>query len=96
MYDIFDMQQRDYSGIEDLTDFDPSMITRDDADQHFAAVDQDGRISARCSIWWRGTPIVDDQHTGAIGHYAANDAGSASILLEHACPYHIKQKDLPS
>jgi L-amino acid N-acyltransferase YncA len=85
MYDIFDMQQGDYSGVEDLTGFDPSMIARDKADQHFAAVDQAGCIKARCSIWWRGTAIVEDQHTGAIGHYAANDAASASVLLEHAC-----------
>jgi L-amino acid N-acyltransferase YncA len=85
MYDIFDMQQNDYAGIEDLTGFDPSMIASDKADQHFAALDQGGRIRARCSIWWRDTAIVDDSHTGAIGHYSADNVRSAQALLGHAC-----------
>jgi hypothetical protein len=85
MYDIFEMQQSDYAGIDDLTGFDPSMIAKDKADQHFAALDRGGRIRARCSIWWRETAIVDDTLTGAIGHYSADNLKSAQALLEHAC-----------
>ena len=85
MFNIFDMQQSDYSGIDDRTGFDPVAIRADQADQHFAAIDQSGWVTARCSIWWRDTAIVDGVRTGAIGHYAADSAASAEALLEHAC-----------
>lgn len=85
MYDIFDMQQSDYAGADDTTGFEPALIATDHADQHFAALDQDGRIRARCSIWWRNTAVIDNAPSGAIGHYAADCAESARVLLEHAC-----------
>jgi len=85
MYDIFDMQQSDYAEVEDSTDFDPALIAAESADQHFAALDREGRIRARCSIWWRETAIVDDKRIGAIGHYAADGVASAGVLLNHAC-----------
>lgn len=85
MYDIFDMQQSDYAGVDDTTGFEPALIATDHADQHFAVVDQAGRIRARCSIWWRDTAVIDNTPSGAIGHYAADSSESASVLLEHAC-----------
>jgi len=85
MHDIVDMQADDYACLEDLTGFDASMIAVDNADQHFGLLDRDGRICARCSIWWNDTALIDGLHCGAIGHYAANDAQSGRTLLEHAC-----------
>ena len=85
MYDIFDMQQSDYDSVDDTTGFDSAKIAFDYADQHFAALDQDGRICARCSIWWSDTALIDNAPSGAIGHYAADGAASARVLLEHAC-----------
>jgi len=85
MYDIFDMQQSDYAGVVDTTGFEPALLATDHADQHFAALDQDGRIRARCSIWWRDTAVIDNAPSGAIGHYAADSVESARVLLEHAC-----------
>jgi L-amino acid N-acyltransferase YncA len=85
MYDLFDMQQHDYSGVVDPTGFDPSTLVNDNADQHFAVIGPRDTILARCSLWWRDTPIVDGSPVGAIGHYAADDSQSAGVLLAHAC-----------
>jgi len=85
MYDIFDMRPSDYADVDDTTGFQSALIETDAADQHFAALDQDGCIQARCSIWWRGTAVIDTVPCGIIGHYAAGSAESARVLLEHAC-----------
>ena len=53
MADIFDMQRSDYDGVVDGTGFDPAKIDEHRADQHFAVLDREQRIRARCSIWWR-------------------------------------------
>ena len=85
MYDIFDMQESDYTGVADATKFDAAKLGEENADQHFAILDDWQCIRARCSIWWRDTAIVDGAHIGAIGHYAADDADYAGVLLEHVC-----------
>jgi L-amino acid N-acyltransferase YncA len=36
-------------------------------------------------IWWRDTARLDGATTGAIGHYAATDAGYGAAVLQHAC-----------
>jgi GNAT superfamily N-acetyltransferase len=44
-----------------------------------------GRLLARASCWWRGTPVHEGMATGVIGHYAAADAGAGGALLRRAC-----------
>jgi L-amino acid N-acyltransferase YncA len=85
VYDIFDMQESDYTGVADGTNFDAAKLVEESADQHFAILDDRQRVRARCSIWWRDTATVDGARVGAIGHYAADDAEHAAVLLEHAC-----------
>lgn len=85
MHDIFDMQHNDYAGIVDSTGFDPAKLLTQDVDQHFAVLDRQQRICARCSIWWRKTAVVNKRNIGAIGHYSAADSVAARALLEHAC-----------
>ena len=85
MYDLFDMQESDYNGIADTTGFDAAKLGEERVDQHFAVLDDWQRIRARCSIWWRDTAVVDGGQVGAIGHYAADSAEYADVLLEHAC-----------
>jgi len=84
MHSIFDMQATDYSDVIDQTGFDSQCLQIDRVDQHFAALDQQQRVRARCSIWWRETASVSESMTGAIGHYAATDAQYGAAVLQHA------------
>ena len=85
MKNIFDMQFADYDDIVDQTGFEPQCLRTEQADQHFAALDKDQQVRARCSIWWRDTANVNGSRCGAIGHYAATDAEYATAVLQHAC-----------
>jgi len=85
MKNIFDMQYSDYDDIADQTGFEPQRLKVGQADQHFAALDKNQRVRARCSIWWRDTVKVNGSSTGAIGHYAATDAEYGEAVLQHAC-----------
>jgi hypothetical protein len=85
MHSIFDMRSSDYDDITDKTGFEPRRLQVERADQHFAVLDKDQQIRARCSIWWRDTTKLNGSSTGAIGHYAATDAESGEAVLQHAC-----------
>ena len=85
MPNIFDMQSSDYDDITDKTGFDSQRLQLERADQHFAVLDADQQVRARCSIWWRDTAKVNGSTTGAIGHYAATDAQYGEAVLQHAC-----------
>lgn len=85
MYDIFDMQAPDYVSIIDRTGFDPDKLDVEQADQHFAVLDNKNQVRARCSVWWRESAQVNGTKTGTIGHYAATDEAFCETLLEHAC-----------
>jgi GNAT superfamily N-acetyltransferase len=52
---------------------------------------REGRIDARLSCWWTGTPGVDGTPVGAIGHYAAADAEAGAALLSTACDLLVRQ-----
>jgi ribosomal protein S18 acetylase RimI-like enzyme len=54
------------------------------ADGHLVALDPDGVITARCSLWWRSAPPVPGHRPGIIGHYAAGSATAGSALLKVA------------
>lgn len=84
MLNIFDMQSADYDDIADATGFDAQRLQVDHADQHFAVLDEHERVRARCSIWWRDIANVNGSTTGAIGHYAATDAGHGQAVLRYA------------
>ena len=85
MPNIFDMQSSDYDDITDKTDFDSQRLQLEQADQHFAALDADQQVRARCSIWWRDTATLNGSTTGAIGHYASPASEYGSSFLQHAC-----------
>ncbi len=85
MHSIFDMQSADYDDIADHTGFEAQRLQVEQVDQHFAALDAEQNIRARCSIWWRDTANVNGSTTGAIGHYAATDAEYGEAVLQHAC-----------
>lgn len=54
-------------------------------DAHWLLTGNGQEVRARCSLWWRHLPEVQEQRLGFIGHYAAGDAQSAEALLNHAC-----------
>jgi GNAT superfamily N-acetyltransferase len=55
------------------------------ADGHLVALDPDGVITARCSLWWRSAPPLPGHRPGIIGHYAAGSTTAGSALLKAAC-----------
>jgi len=85
MDSIFDMQPADYEGITDRTGFASQRLQTERVDQHFAALDAQQNIQARCSIWWRDTANLNGSTTGAIGHYAATSPQYGDAVLQHAC-----------
>lgn len=54
-------------------------------DRTLALVDSGGRLLARASCWWTGTPPLPGHRVGLIGHYGADDDESARRILQAAC-----------
>ncbi len=67
----------------DLPNLDPVVLTNQQVDAHLQ-VSQNDKIAARCSLWWRTTPVLQGQTLGYIGHYAAVHQQAALTLLEEA------------
>lgn len=55
------------------------------ADARLLLTNEDGLVAAHTALWWSDTPMLDGGRIGSIGGFAATDAVSAGILLEHAC-----------
>jgi GNAT superfamily N-acetyltransferase len=68
-------------GISPLT---PDEFARHRPDAHWVLADEDGRLAARCSLWWTSTPPCRGHRLGFIGHCAAGDAAAAQTLLAQA------------
>lgn len=54
----------------------PTVLARDEPDEHLVLDGACGEPAAHCSLWWS---------TGAIGHFRAADATSGARLLSAAC-----------
>jgi len=57
---------------------------REGPDLHVVAQDTSGTIVARCSIWFRATPPLENECPGVIGHFEADDRDSGTTVLENA------------
>ena len=58
------------------------------ADAHWVLIGDntsDRNIIGRCSLWWKNTPPYLNHRVGFIGHYAVQDAATATRLLQQAC-----------
>lgn len=53
-------------------------------DAHLMLFDN-GMLRARCSLWWRSSPLLSGERAACIGHYAAVDCLDADELLSEAC-----------
>ncbi len=74
----------DYDEVNDPTGFDPALLSAEATDQHFAAIDSNMELRARCSVWWRETAPLEGERIGAIGHYAATDSGAGRAVIRQA------------
>lgn len=52
-------------------------------DAHWMLLEAD-TVVARCSLWWRQVPILQQQRLGVIGHFAAEHSEPALRLLKHS------------
>ena len=75
---------RDYAGIDDPTGFDRELLSAETTDQHFAVIDSQNALRARCSVWWRDTPSLHGERIGTIGHYAAADSEAGQAVIRQA------------
>jgi len=60
-------------------------------DSCWIAVDESGKMQARCSLWWTHAPNLEGHRAGLIGHYAATSNESARVLLQKACEILARQ-----
>jgi GNAT superfamily N-acetyltransferase len=79
-----DIRGSDYARMHDPTGFEPGLLSIEAADRHFAVVNRNMELQARCSVWWRDTAALDGQRTGAIGHYAATDRRAGRAVIRQA------------
>ncbi|MBT4865645.1 MAG: GNAT family N-acetyltransferase [Planctomycetaceae bacterium] len=68
----------------DLPSFDAQLLQDHSVDAHWAIIDA-GRVTARCSLWWKNAPAHPEHRIGLVGHYAAATDESAAALLEFVC-----------
>ncbi|HEY9619512.1 MAG TPA: hypothetical protein V6C78_04040 [Crinalium sp.] len=78
-------QLMDLIQMEGLSPLDFELFKHHAPDVHYVVLDNDQAIAAYCSLWWNNTPFYPNHQLGLIGHYAAQDAESAHLLLNHAC-----------
>ena len=69
---------------EMLPRFNPADFAAQHADAHLCACEEDGRLAARCSLWWTQVPAYQEQRVGIIGHYASTSDDAAAAVLAMA------------
>lgn len=63
--------------------FDPRCLVSHAPDAHWLVVDQEQIPVARCSLWWRDVPPMENERLGVIGHYATMTQSASDALLAH-------------
>ena len=61
----------------------PATFVTEAPDAHWI-LSEHGRLTARCSGWWRSAPPWPGQRVGLIGHYAASNAEAGRRLIDRA------------
>jgi hypothetical protein len=64
-------------------------LSRDELASHSAqrslVATVEGRLVARCSLWWTDVPTLGDDRLGVIGHFAAQSRDAAVAMLDAGC-----------
>lgn len=68
-----------YTGLSPL---DPQSFMQHSPDAHWVLIDHQ-QILARCSLWWKNTPLYSQHQFGFMGHYQAQNLADAHYLLDH-------------
>jgi predicted N-acetyltransferase YhbS len=63
----------------------PAEFAGDAPDAHLVLEGDHDEAAARCSLWWRNTPVHERRRVGAIGHFSAADGERGARLLLAAC-----------
>jgi GNAT superfamily N-acetyltransferase len=77
--------QRRFCAAPEFAPLNVELVARLRPDAQWLLIDNQARVAARCSLWWTGTPPIQAERPGLIGHYAARDADAAARLLRIAC-----------
>jgi len=77
-------QMDSFEDVQGCPRLDPGEIQRHRPDTTLLLMEDETRISARCSLWWNRTPAYSGHQPGILGHFASSDSGASLILLEHA------------
>ncbi|HUN21624.1 MAG TPA: GNAT family N-acetyltransferase [Anaerolineales bacterium] len=91
----------EFCGVSELPTLNPAVIAQQNADAHWLVQDAQGQVLARCSVWWRETPVYPAQRLGLVGHYFAQSQYDSEQLLnaaekqlaEHGCTLAIGPLD---
>ncbi|MBI1920762.1 MAG: GNAT family N-acetyltransferase [Geobacter sp.] len=78
-------QLESLAGAGDITPLGGTEFSLHAPDTHWVVLDEQGKMTARVSLWWSAVPPYPGERLGVIGHYAALDAASAAQLLAHSC-----------
>src|SRR4051812_11633385 len=77
-------QQADFCALPGSYPITVDLPSMQQADAHWMVGNDQGQLMARCSLWWQAVPAYANERLGLIGHYAAQDATAAQLLLEYA------------
>jgi hypothetical protein len=71
----------------------------DGANLHLVATDK-GQVTASCSLWWTGVPLIPGRQLGVIGHFSAAADGGIPLLItacqqlkRNGCTYAVGPMD---
>ncbi len=81
---VHDANLERYCALPGLGELTPEKVRMHDPDA-LIAVEEDGALVARASLWWRRVPAYPGKRIGLIGHYAADHARTAAQILSAAC-----------
>lgn len=74
-----------FCSLAGLSALSADVIARQRPDALWMLTGEAGAVTARCSLWWHGTPTLADHRLGLLGHYAAVDSQASAQILELAC-----------
>jgi GNAT superfamily N-acetyltransferase len=80
----------DFPMAGDLATPDDLAPAAENPDARIFLVLPDGSVIAHAALWWSETPVHEERRVGAIGGFAATDAGAAKLLLDGAAD-HLRQ-----
>ncbi|APG25864.1 MULTISPECIES: GNAT family N-acetyltransferase [Syntrophotalea] len=73
------------AGLEGIKALSADLFMLHKPDTHLAIREGDDTLLGRCSLWWHATPVYPEERLGLIGHFEAQNAEVAAMLLKEGC-----------